>query len=40
VTRVSEQLLNPVLGKSLVLYFEKPAAVARPVAPLLTSAPA
>jgi SAM-dependent methyltransferase len=40
VTRVSEQILNPVLGKSLVVYFEKPAAAARPVAPLLTSAPA
>ena len=27
VTRVAERLLNPVLGKSLVVYAEKPAAV-------------
>jgi hypothetical protein len=25
VTRVAEQVLNPVLGKSLVMYAEKPA---------------
>jgi len=26
LTRVGERLLNPVLGKSVVLYFRKPAA--------------
>jgi SAM-dependent methyltransferase len=41
VTRLSEQLLNPVLGKSLVVYFEKPrTALARTGAPRYASSAA
>ena len=31
LTRWTEQALNPILGKSLVLYARKPAKVAEPV---------
>ena len=32
VTRLADRALNPVLGKSLVVYARKPASSARPVA--------
>jgi len=30
VTRVSERLLNPLIGKSVALYFTKPLTPSRP----------
>jgi hypothetical protein len=40
LTRTLEKLLNPVLGKSVALYFEKPAQRAtRPAATALTPTP-
>jgi SAM-dependent methyltransferase len=38
--RLVERLLNPVLGKSLVLYAEKPVEAAAPTEPAASSAPA